>query len=68
MANQEHVKVVSQGPEALRQWREKHPDLRLDLKGADLAGLDLSSARLREADLRGASLVGAKLSRASLAD
>ena len=66
--NGEHFEVVKQGANALRQWRDVHPEVTLDLEGADLAGLDLSAIRLRGANLRGASLVGAKLRRATFAE
>jgi hypothetical protein len=33
MANPEHVTVVKRGADAIREWREKHPDLRLDDEG-----------------------------------
>jgi len=51
--NGEHVEVVKQGAAALIQWRDGHPDITLDLEGADLAGLDLSAIRLRGATLEG---------------
>ncbi|NLX94725.1 MAG: toll/interleukin-1 receptor domain-containing protein [Rhodopirellula sp.] len=71
MANPEHVEMVKQGAKAIREWRAKNSDVRLDLsgadlRGADLGGLDLSGAYLREANLRGASLNGARLNGADL--
>jgi hypothetical protein len=37
MANSEHVEIVKQGAEAIRRWREKNPDMVLDLREANLA-------------------------------
>ena len=54
MANDEHVEIVRQGADAIRQWRESHDHKHFDLSGANLGGVDL-----READFgtdRGASL------------
>lgn len=71
MANPEHVAIVKQGAEAIRAWRAKGEECRLDLREADLrhAGLndaDLRSAMLTEANLIGADLRRANLSRANL--
>jgi uncharacterized protein YjbI with pentapeptide repeats len=66
MANPEHVDLVRQGPVALEQWRQEHPNELLDLYEADLDGVDLSGARLVLAGLRWASLVEANLSKAEL--
>ena len=54
MANQEHVKVVTQGPEAFDRWRAHNPDTALDLEGADLSGVDLRGSKIRNANLRSA--------------
>ena len=40
MANWDHVKIVKQGAVALRAWRDKYPDVRLDLNLADLRETD----------------------------
>jgi hypothetical protein len=45
MANPEHVKVVKQGAEAIHQWREKNPDVKLDLGEAGLGGTILRGVR-----------------------
>ena len=66
MANPEHVAIVKQGAEAIRTWREKNPDARLDLTGADLHGADLNGADLHEADLSRADLSKADLIEANL--
>ena len=41
MANTEHVKLVRDGIEAIREWRVKHPERQLDLENADLKGIKL---------------------------
>ena len=61
MANPEHMRIVRGGAEVLEQWREKNPDVRLDLEGADLSGVKVSMADLSNAILEGAKLVGANL-------
>jgi len=66
MANPAHVTIVQQGVEAIRQWREEHPDERLDLTKADLRGLNLLSADLHGADLRAADLRRVHLESANL--
>ncbi len=65
MATPKHVDLVQQGAEAIRQWREKNPDVRLDvyrvnLGEATLARADLHGATLGGADLGGAYLYGAR--------
>lgn len=66
MANPEHVEVVKQGADAIRQWRDKHPEAWLDLAFADLTNADLTNADLAGADITRAELWGAKLSDADL--
>lgn len=76
MANPEHVKIVKQGAEAIKRWRDGHPGQKLDLSnadfkgdnlhGADLSDADLSNAVLELADLSLATLVQADLSMANL--
>ena len=56
MANKEHVRIVLQGPEAIKTWRKSHPN--------DI--MDLSKANLRELELDGADLSGANLNKAIL--
>jgi uncharacterized protein YjbI with pentapeptide repeats len=66
MANSEHVKIVEQGAENIREWRENNVNQRLDLSDANFKGVNLAEADLREALLSGADLRGAILSRADL--
>jgi hypothetical protein len=62
MANPEQVRVVR--GKGWNRWRQRHPDIIVDLSGADLSGADLSGANLNEADLNLANLIGADLSEA----
>ena len=74
--NTDHVKIVKQGAKAIDAWRREHPEMRLDLEGADLREINLEGADLREINLEGADLQesnlpssdlrGAKLWRADL--
>lgn len=41
MANPEHVKLVRQGAEPIRQWQVQHLDIQLNLERADLALVNL---------------------------
>jgi uncharacterized protein YjbI with pentapeptide repeats len=71
MANEEQLKVLRQSVSAWNQWRQRNPDIRIDLTRADLcrALLDnasLQGAFLRDADLRGAFLRDADLRGAAL--
>ena len=66
MANPEHVEIVKQGAEKIREWRAENPDLRLDLSNAECCGADLSGADLSGADLSGADLTNANLFDANL--
>ena len=81
MANREHLEVVKQGAEAIRQWREANPKERLDLSMmppveaglnvmdlivADLSEADLQMMHFIGTDLRGADLRGADLKGADL--
>jgi uncharacterized protein YjbI with pentapeptide repeats len=71
MANPKHVEIVKQGVDAINKWRKRHPDISLDLSGADLRKAHLiyatlSRADLSCADLRGVCLMGAELSGANM--
>jgi uncharacterized protein YjbI with pentapeptide repeats len=61
MANDEHVALLKQGVKAWNAWRDKNPDIRPDLGGADLRGANLVGADLHSASLSNANLSGAKL-------
>jgi uncharacterized protein YjbI with pentapeptide repeats len=66
MANDEHVAILRKGVDAWNEWREKNPDIRPDLSGADLGGANLSKANLYGANLSDANLRGADLHEAGL--
>src|SRR5262245_36485049 len=65
MANEEQLGILRQGFEAWKAWRQNHPDIGPDLRGANLVGTHLRWADLMGADLHGASLHGADLAEAS---
>ncbi len=66
MANQEHLRIVREGREAIEAWRHTHPDAALDLREAILPHVNLSRANLAHANLSQANLSGATLFRADL--
>lgn len=68
MANEKHLALLQQGVEMWNQWRENHPEIEPDLRGADLSGASLVSINLWKADLWGADLWGADLREADLSD
>ena len=61
MANPEHVEVVRQGAEAVRQWRNAYPNMQVDLSEADFRKADMTGMNLRRANLRRSNLEGAEL-------
>src|SRR5947209_2340491 len=66
MANEEHLAKLKEGVEVWNEWREKHPDLRPELQGADLTFAQLQGADLTSAQLQGAKLFRTKLQGATL--
>jgi hypothetical protein len=77
MANEEHIKVILSGVEAIIAWRLEHPNEQFDLRGVslrraklehtNLTGADLREANLEWADFRWADLIDANLSGSNLA-
>ena len=61
MANLDHLDILRNGVEGWNAWRKDHPDVQIDLSGADLRG-----AVLRAVNLRGANLHAVNLHRANL--
>ena len=66
MADQEQIALLRSGIEAWNAWRAEHPDVPVDLAGAQLAGMSLVQANLLRANLEHAHLEGADLSGAML--
>ena len=66
MANGEQVAILRQGVEKWNQWREQHPDAKIDLSGADIAGCNLVSVDLHGADVSSANLSRSDLTHADL--
>lgn len=71
MANQEHVRILSEGSEAWNQWRAEHKDVQPDLSGArlglmSLGWADREGAQLRRAYIWRGDLRETDLSRADL--
>src|SRR3989304_1024250 len=44
MANPEHIELVKQGAKAVNKFTAEHPDVTVDLSGADLSGRALRGA------------------------
>ena len=66
MANEEQVAILKQGADLWNTWREQHPQIAINLIGADLRRDDLRAANLCEASLIGAGLDGSNLQGADL--
>ena len=71
MASEQHITLLRQGFKVWNLWRQRHPKIIPELKGADLTGLklfkvDLIGADLSEVDFSGTSLYQANLTRANL--
>lgn len=67
MALQEHLAMLEEGVEAWNQWRKLHPQIRIDLSGADLRNLDLQGINLANANLERTNFAHADLRHANLA-
>jgi len=64
MANQGHLNILKRGVGVWNEWRQKNPDIKPNLRGADLRKLPLKKADFINADLRGANLREATLEKA----
>ncbi len=66
MANEEHLEILKKGVEKWNEWREKNPEIRPNLFGANLIEKNLSTTNLSVADLRYANLTRVNLNLANL--
>ncbi|HEY9816561.1 MAG TPA: pentapeptide repeat-containing protein [Candidatus Obscuribacterales bacterium] len=66
MVNLAQLEQLHQGVASWNQWRDRHPEVSVDLSEADLSGLDLRQINLRSVDLTNANLSHANLSHADL--
>ena len=66
MANEEHVAMLRQGPNAWNRWLEDNRHIKPDFSNANLSGASLRKAYLHNADFSGADLSGAYLTEADL--
>ncbi len=63
-----YLALLKQGAAEWNLWRASHPQLAIDLQGADLRGLNLVAANLSGINLTDADLSGANLNAADLQD
>jgi hypothetical protein len=68
MANQEQMKILSQGVEIWNKWRTEHSELDIDLEGADLSGRDIARVNLIKANLNKAIFTESILRKADLSE
>jgi uncharacterized protein YjbI with pentapeptide repeats len=71
MVDENHIKVIRGGADAVEKWRRENPGKKLDLSfailiGIDLSNMDLSGAVLSRALLSNAKFVGTNFSEANL--
>jgi uncharacterized protein YjbI with pentapeptide repeats len=52
MANDDHLKIIRQGPDVWNRWRNENPGIEPDLARTDLSRLELNEIDLNETDLR----------------
>ena len=65
MANDKHVALLKKGVDAWNEWRDKNPDIRPDLSGADLQRRDLRYINFKNASLIDTDMTEALLYRAN---
>src|SRR5260221_1469946 len=68
MANQEQLDILKQGAEVWNKWRQEHPEIILDLRGADLRQANLSGANLSQTNLWDAQFGSLNVGYADLRD
>jgi Pentapeptide repeats (8 copies) len=69
MTNQQHLELLIRSEaNSWNTWRQLHPEIVPDLRGANLSEAILDNYNLNGADLREANLIGTKLLGAKLSD
>jgi uncharacterized protein YjbI with pentapeptide repeats len=58
MADLEHLQIIRQGVDVWNEWRQKSPELILDLRRADLSEANFSGTDLSNATLIGSYVYG----------
>lgn len=58
LGNQEHVRILLEGPESYDKWRIENPEEVLDLSGEDLRSVNISDINFTGANLSGVNLMG----------
>ncbi|MBW2408468.1 MAG: pentapeptide repeat-containing protein [Deltaproteobacteria bacterium] len=66
MADGKQLNIFSRGAELWNAWRKEHPEISIDLTGANLRHLNLENADLSHADLTGANLSFSNFKNANL--
>ena len=66
MANEEHLRILKQGPEAWNEWKTNNPMVNPDLSEVDLREIDFGAIH-KERVAHGIALAGANLSKSQLA-
>ena len=66
MANEEHLKILTQGVEAWNKWRQANPAVGPDFSEAKFFGASFDTVDFHEANLFGAELIDAELCEANL--
>ncbi len=68
MPNSKHIKILKQGVEVWNEWREEHPEIKVDLSELDLRNCDLHKINLKNANLYRTNFENAQLFDANLTD
>lgn len=71
--NQKHLQQLKRGVEFFNKWREKSPEVNIDLSGGNFSNMELdeidfSDALLHQSNFSGASLIGANFSHANISN
>jgi uncharacterized protein YjbI with pentapeptide repeats len=66
VANVEQLEILNQGVTLWNEWRENHPEAKIDLEFADLTGMSLDGVNFNDALLNGANLSCTSMDHAQL--